>query len=666
MSELDPVPGRVLIPGDGGELRPAGERAAGERAAGDPDASADFTQLARWLNRNWIWLTGVLLVGAQTWWMSSLLAHSYFKLDDFVYIERASKGGLTWSYLMWVNAGKLTPLGNLITWIVTRISPYDWSLISAVTLVLLAAAGLAVLRLLHSVFGDRPGILLLLVVYLLSPLFFPGLSWWSVVMELLPFEIGMLGALTAHMHYLRTGRFRHAVAATGWLLVCMASSIKGAAVPVLLFAITSAFMTSGTWRRATLVALRLCWRAWLLYGTVMLGYFAVYAYQLKTSSQAPGAPGTVADVIGFAWTLIHDTLIPGLLGGPWHWFAVGDYGTTSTPAGFAWVATVVAVAIIGMSIWYRLRAWRGWAILAAWVICVDVLPVLAGRGEILTGVFLGTETRYVLEVPALTALILGLAFLPVAPSVRQRLGERQDVAVVTIEMSRPVTGAVVALFTVIVIGSLWSFHQYIATTTSAPGRSYLATARLALAEAPPGTVIVSAPTPSWVMGGQYVSPADALTSNMLAPISKHEPRFVSTRPDGTFDHLMEFDGWGRLATAVVVGSSSRPLTIAQACWPQTGNSVVVQLQGAPSQATELRIGYVGWSSGQVTVSYAGQAQTYQVRQGLHNAFLPVSGSADTVTITGMGPRQLCVGDVQVGSLLPDTSGQTLPALAVAG
>ena len=37
-----------------------------------------------------------------------------------------------------------------------------------------------------------------------------------------------------------------------------------------------------------------------------------------------------------------------------------------------------------------------------------------------------------------------------------------------------------------------------------------------------------------------------------------------------------------------------------------------------------------------------------------------------MTITGMTPKQLCVGEVQAGVLLPSTTGHAIPALAVTG
>ena len=37
-----------------------------------------------------------------------------------------------------------------------------------------------------------------------------------------------------------------------------------------------------------------------------------------------------------------------------------------------------------------------------------------------------------------------------------------------------------------------------------------------------------------------------------------------------------------------------------------------------------------------------------------------------MTISGMTPKQLCVGEVQAGVLLPSTTGHGIPALAVTG
>jgi hypothetical protein len=631
-----------------------------QQAPPAPEAAFDAASASQWLSRNAVTLTAVLLIGLQLWWKAGLIGHSFFRLDDYLYLERAFSHGLSWNYLMWVNAGHLTPVGLAIAWVLVRISPYDWTLTSAFTLVLLAFASLALLRMLRMLFGDRPGILILLVIYLVSPLSFPGLAWWSVSLELLPLQIAMFGAVTAHLHYLRNGRFRHAAASGGWLLAGMASSYKGAVVPILLFAVTSGCLMEGAWAQAAWTQLRDHWRAWLLYAVLTAGYAVVFLIQIGTSSDQPGRPGAFTNVFSFAGTLVRDTFVPGAFGGPWRWFAAGDYAVTNPPAGLARFSWALAVAVVLVSVWYRPRAWRTWAILAGWLVVADILPVLFGRSAILPGQLLGQESRYVMDAIGVLVLCLGLAFLPVSgqqPADRSRL-----------PTGMPTFAVIASVLTAVVIGSFWSFHAYEADTTGAPGRSYIATARIALAQAPKGAVIVDTPVPQYVMDGLFIGPVDR-ASNVLGPLVTgppgQRPRFVS-QPDGTFGQLLEYDGYGRLAPAVVFGTGSRPRPPGRSCWPARGGQVIVPLTAVAAKPSALRIGYLASAAGQVVVEFGGQSLVYNVQQGLHSAFLPVQDSASSVvveTITGPAP---CIGDAEAGVLLPSASAPAIPPLAVTG
>ncbi len=624
-------------------------------------ASLELDRAARWLRANAVMLTGLVLIAAQLWWKAGLLDHSFFRLDDYYFLERAASSGLTWKYLMWMDGGQLTPLGFALSWALVRISPVDWTLTSAVTLILLAATCLALLRMLRTLFGSRPAILIPLLVYLVSPLTFSGVVWWAVTLELLPLQLALFCAVTAHVHYLRTGRLRHAAAAAGWLLAGMASSLRGAAVPLLLFAVTSGFFSAGpapgTWARAAWTALREHWRVWSAYAALMAGYGAIYLVQLSTSSTQPRQPGSFGGVFTFAATLLRDTFVPGVLGGPWRWLGTGVYASANPPATLARICWVLAAAVVAASIWYRPRAWRAWAILLGWLIVVDVIPVMLGRSAIVPGALLGMVTRYVWDAVAVLALCLGLAFLPQQgePAFRP--------------LPQPgwrLHAATASLLTVLVIGSVWSFRALQADPTAAQARSYVATARIALADAPAGTVIVNDPVPQYVMGGFYGPVSDA--ENVLGPMRSgpagQRPGFV-TRPDGTFDRLMLFDGWGRLAPAVVVGVPSQSLA-GNKCWPASNDAVAVRLRSAARGRGFLRLDYLAGARAQVFVSFAGHPRLYTVLPGLHSAYFPVHGSASKVIVQGMTGRLPCVGDAEVGALLPSGAGPAIPSLAVAG
>src|SRR5215467_1765673 len=284
-----------------------------------------------WLRHHGVTLAALTLIAIQLVWMAVLLAHSYFRQDDFWYLDRALANGFNWPYLMWVDAGHLLPLGFAAAWAMARISLYNWPLTSLFILALLAAACLALLRMLRTLFGNRPAILIPLAVFVFSPLSLAAVTWWAVALEILPLELAIFMAVDAHVRYLRGGRFRSALATAGWLLLGMATVEKGAVIPLLLFMLTSAFFVEGRWALGMVRAARRYWRAWVLYGVMLTGYCVVFFLRLPRSAIPPSAPGLVASVSRFLSTLAGSTLVPGALGGPWHWVVIGDGTAQASP-----------------------------------------------------------------------------------------------------------------------------------------------------------------------------------------------------------------------------------------------------------------------------------------------------------------------------------------------
>jgi len=631
------------------------------RALEAPQANWELAGSVRWLRTNSVLATGLLLIAAQLLWKAGLLGRSFFRLDDYFYLEHAATQGLTWNYLTWVNAGHLNVVGSAIAWVLVKLSPDDWTLAAAATLVLLACTCFALLRMLRTLFGDRPGVLLLLALYLLNPLSLPGLSWWTVALEQLPLQLAIFCAVSAHVHYLRTREFRHAAAAAGWLAVAMLSAFQGAAAPLLLFAVTSAFFVRGTWLRALWPALREHWRAWGLYAAVTAAYASLYLVRLSTSAVRPTRPSSFADVLSYVGTLLRETFLPGAFGGPWRWGASGVEALTAPPPALAWMSWVLAVVIVLVSVMYTWRAWRAWVILAGWLVVVDIVPVLAGRSSFVSGMLLGLSARYVWDASGILVLCLGLAFMPVVGGTGPWRSPRR--------LSRPEFAAATTVVAAIVFGSLWSYYDYPADPAAAAARSYLATARLALADAPGGTVIVDDPVPPDVTGGVFIGPvgqASRVLSPLLSGGPRSGPRFVA-QPDGTYDQLMEFDGYGRLVPSRILGVASQPLAAGLSCWPAADGSVVVPLTSGAADVSTLRIGYLSQDSGQVRVTFGTRSQLYRFEKGLHSAFLPVAGaSGERVVIQPVSGTIPCIGDVQVGALLPLAAGPAIPPLAVTG
>lgn len=647
---------RGVVPQEPGAVRPEGED-DGVTAMGAPE-------LADWVRRHRTLLGGLALIAIQIWWKAQFVSHFFFWQDDYHYLDRALDNGITWKFLTYEGSGHLIPGPYMVAWALARVALYDWALASAVTLAILAAACLALLRLLRNLFGGRPAILIPLAVYLFTPLTMPDLALWSSAIESLPLQLATFMALDAHVRYVRGGRYGHALAAAAWMASGMLFFEKGMVLPLLLFAVTSAFFTDGRWPAAARHAAATYWKAWLLYGSVLAGYLAVFLSALRTSSAQPGSPGSYRNALGFMSSLVRQTFIPGAVGGPWQWFSHDAFAYSAPPTGLTWLSWLVAAGVIVGSIWNRRYAWRAWAILAGWVLIADMLPAIVGRIRVY-GTLLGLETRYLADAAPVLAVCVALAFWPVLGRRDGRRLRRQSA--LSSQLAPTVSAALVGAF---VFGSLWSAQAYENVTTSAPARNYIANARAALAAAPRGTVILDEPVPSPVMTaaifGQY-----GYASKIIGEISRDEPlsrlRWVH-RPYGTIEHLLAFGLDGRLRNVALLGAGSPWLPSGRKCWPTSRGGIVVPLPTVTTHGRTwtLRIGYFAWAAYPVTVGFGGQSQQLLLRPGLHYAYLPVAGRASGVAVTGLGQRQLCVANAAVGVPLPSNSGPAIPAFPVTG
>jgi len=200
-----------------GEHEP-GELVPYNEADSDPEW-ADLRPIVTWVRAHRVLLGALLLIAAQVAWKAQFLSHLYFRQDDFHDLDLAVDHTFSWRYLTYVGSGHLIMGLRMVAWPLVRISstPYNWAAASAVSLAFVAAAGLAAYRLLRDLFGDRPAILMLLVVYLLTPLTMPDLGIWSSAMESVPLQLAICMALSAHLRYIANGRTRHLVAAAFWV-----------------------------------------------------------------------------------------------------------------------------------------------------------------------------------------------------------------------------------------------------------------------------------------------------------------------------------------------------------------------------------------------------------------------------------------------------------------
>jgi hypothetical protein len=667
-----------------GDERPYGitaattdEPAAEKAVTGSPEprrssgAGLDWAPLTQWATRRRVVLGGVALIAAQIVWKAYFLSLFFFWQDDFHYLDRALDSRLTWKFLTQVDGGHLTPGANAVAWVLARVALYDWGLASFVSLAILAGTGLAALRLLRLLFGDRPLILIPLVVFLLTPLTLADLGWWVSATESLPLQLAIFMALAAHVHYVRSGRFRHAVAACAWIAVGMFFFEKGIVIPLLLFAVTSAFLVDGHWLTAARRCLVSYWRGWLIYAILMAAYAAIFLTALHSSGTQPGAPGPYRGVLVFISDIMRATFLPGALGGPWHWSSLQGYAVVAPPRILEWASWIVAAGIVAVSILARRYAWRAWAILAAWLVVADMVPVLLGRVREF-GSVVGFDTRYVADAAPVLAICIGLAFLPVVgqPDRRRRsepadagqqAGSSPRVPAQASQLGTAVTAVVLGAF---VLGSLVSAQAYQSATTSASARAYIANARAAVEQAPPGTVIIDYPVSPAVMAtalfGRY-----GFASKVIGDMVRGQHRVRWTRqPAGIINSLLAFGTDGRLRPVKWYGALSPVLR--GSCYPAKRRTIVVQLYANAVNARTVRIDYLAKAAGVVTVVFGAQSQEVAMKGGLNSVYVPVRGSSNRVVIKEPTAKQVCVSGAAAGVIFPSNTGPAIPAFPVTG
>jgi hypothetical protein len=625
----------------------------------DDEPVADWSRQMAAIRRHQVTLASAALIVASLVWKASFLTGYFFQQDDFEVLDAARKSTLTWSFLTHVDAGHFFPGVYAMAWVLSREALYNWTAASAVVLVLTAAASLAAWRLLRTMLGNRPAILIPLALYLLTPLAFPNYSWWITAAEAIPLQIALFMSLNSHLQYVWTGRIRHAFAATAWLFFGLAFFEKSAVIPPLLFAITVAFLInrkrliSATWTAVTQL-----WKAWLLYFGLLGLYVAVFFLSLQTSTTLPKAPASFHVVGTFAWNLIFRTFLPDTLGGPWHWFHPA--GTTNAyswpPIILAWLSLLVALVIIVASVLTRRRAWRGWAILAGWIVLADIVPVAISRltNTGLAGL-LGDSPRYAADAVAVLAIVVGLTFWPIAGPKEEGARSRRPRRAFFGAQWRKAAVALLAVFTV---GSIWSVHKFSAQVTPITG-AYIDNATKALAETPGGTLIVDTHVPGNVMIGAFQH--YGYTSVVLGPLSHGGTPIQWTRePAGNVGNLKIFGPDGRLYTAAISGVTSTARSLFQQCLSPKKSRLAVSLPAISpllgAYVRVLRIGYLAnpASAGtSVIVTYGTESRQITVLSGAHNAYFPVTGAASQVIVQSQGAAgAFCVEKTVVGRFVP--------------
>ncbi|MCK2221050.1 hypothetical protein MF672_045695 [Actinomadura sp. ATCC 31491] len=582
----------------------------------------------------------LVMIAAQLVWKFDLVRRTYFRQDDFMFLARGLENGFTWDYLMRVDFGHLTPGAFAVHWAMGRLGGHNDALAHALTIGLQAAAGLALLRLLWVLFGPRPAVLVPLGFALVTPMTIPGLSWWAVVAETLPYQVALPMALASHVLHVRTGRFRHAVAAAAWTVFGMLFFVKAPFIPVLALVLTLGWLGRPRTRRV-----------WALYLAVLVPYAVLFLHQLLTSVQLTKQTSPIslpsAEVAAKSvWTLLTGSLVPTSLGGPWRWQPIGqDYALAATPAPLAWASLAVAAAAVTVSVLWRRRAWLAWTALLGYFLLADVAPIMLGRIELLGPDLSGYELRYVSSTAVVVALVLGLAFIPV-------LGEQRPWRRPAIRgrwVWAPLAGAVVA-------SSVWSVAAYADRPLGREVRSYVETAETALARVPKGTVVLDTFVPDKVAFPLFFYDY-ARHSKVVDPDGSSGVTWTR-RLNGPMTTPLIFDGQGRLRPVRLDGIT---LPTGDDCGSIGQDDVMFMLPDQLKNAEyTVQISYLNGAPSELSVRL-GLTQT-KVPAGAHLGvtYATLYGGGSELYLRTVGSGRTCVGEIRIGVPVADGTAAAVP------
>ena len=153
---------------------------------------------------------------------------------------------------------------------------------------------LAVLRLLVTLFGETPRILVPLGLFLFSALTIPGFLWWSAHILWLPLQLAMAATMTYHVKWWRHRRARDLALAVGWLMFGYLSFEKMVLLLPFLLVFSLGVLTARRRPQDWLRTLRTSWPVWTGYAWRRRHSWlsiVVRASQTPTTHRGSSVPG---------------------------------------------------------------------------------------------------------------------------------------------------------------------------------------------------------------------------------------------------------------------------------------------------------------------------------------------------------------------------------------
>jgi hypothetical protein len=608
-------------------------------------------RLVRWVRRDPVRAVAAVLIVASLIWRADIASRGFLTVDDFMLAGRAAMSDLTPEYLQQDFADHLMPGGLLIFWFVVRwVGLEYWPFL----LVLLAVQGLIAItffRLLRRLLPPGWGVLVPLGVLLFTPLTLDSTSFFTTGILLLPMQLAMILALGAQLQYVRTRRIRHLVTLGLSLILGLVFIEKALLIVPLVFLFTACLLVTGGPLRSAFRALVGYWPAWLVVGTIGGAYLVPYF--ARPGSTYVHAPRSIGEVVTFLRLIVGESLVPGLVGGPWHWTdSNDDFAPLVNPDALrGWLALIVFAALIVATIRLRPVAKRAWILLGLYVALNCAALGSARLGTILTEL-LGLSPRYVSDSVVIAALCIGIACFGLkdpagAPvSTENTSGLRLPAP---LRQPAPMAIGVLIAFAVVLaigVGTAQSADGFTRAWSVKHGRDYIATVRTELATAPPDTVFLDRLVPGNVLGP--LSWPDNLQSHFFAA-ARPRPVFVKGAEKPSI-----IDDAGRIRSVGVDGNRT-PTGPAPGCGYRidSGFTYTVLLDGSRFEwEWAVRIAYLSPREVTMTFGYGDAKHDVPLRPGVHQYIFQIVGEGNSVTLRIDEPdTTVCVDQITVGNLV---------------
>lgn len=598
--------------------------------------------LSRSIRQDPVRAVAILLILIQLLWRAKISSAGFMAYDDFQLAIEAHENGLTVDYLLSHFNNHMMPAGLLYVWAVTKAFGYAYWPYLLILLLGQAVLSVAFFRLLRQLTSARWGVLVPLSVFLFSPLNLEVTAWWVFGMFMLPLQLAMVWAIGAQVKYVRTGQKRHLVSLALSLVFGLLFAEKALLIAPLLFVLTACLLVKGSPGRSIWRAITRYWPAWLVLTAVSVPYLLVYRINAESSLRKPDS---VSQVTSFFGQLFGETLIPGLLGGPWSWlFGAGPPLAAPEPVLYV-LALVIMAALVAFTIWRRPPAGRAWLLLLAYAFVAAALIASSRLGFALSSVA-GLVPRYTSDIVVVAAICIGVATFGVR-DVPDRKPPRQIRYFATPAGGMTKIVAITAAVFLYAVGTVVSTSGFSKAWAVQPGRDYLVTVQAELAKAPAGTVFFEQVVPDDVLV-RYSYPIN-MQSRFFGPLAL-KPVFVTEAEKPSV-----FDDKGHIRPAWVDGRKSLPGPV-----PQCGHAVKgIQSVSIPLDGPliywpwTVRMAYLSSAESTVAVRIGGQVHQFVAKQGLHQIFFNITGSGETVDITVLNQGvDFCTNDIAVGKLVP--------------